>query len=96
MSINDIVANLLEEFADKLRAGSCVLDQDQALRLVSNVAHISLNKQEVADRYNISTKTVERREASGELPPGHVEPVSKKKWYLDELIEVDLEKLNSF
>lgn len=86
MNHNILLAELLEEIAHRLRSGTCVLTSEEALELVSHIAHISLSKQEVADRYNVSTKTIERKEKDGLIPHSHNLSVSKKNWYLDELI----------
>lgn len=86
MNYNKIVADLLEEFASKLRVGTSTLSPDEALALVSNIAHINLSKQDVADRYGVSTKTIERKEQNNEIPRSHPVSTSKKQWWLDELI----------
>ena len=94
MNHNILVANLLDEISQKLRVGACTMSSDEALELVSNIAHINLSKQEVADRYNVSTKTIERKEKDGLIPQSHHKPSSKKNWYLDELILFENENYN--
>lgn len=93
MNYNNLVADLLDEISHKLRVGTCNLSSDEALGIVSNIAHINMSKQEVADRYNVSTKTIERKEKDGLIPQGHEVPMSKKNWYLDELILFEHETL---
>lgn len=93
MNYNHLVADLLDEISNKLRVGTCTLSPDEALGIISNVAHINLSKQEVADRYNVSTKTIERKEREGLIPQSHAIPTSKKNWYLDELIMFENEAL---
>jgi len=45
----------------------------------------------VADRYGVSPKTIERREKDGTFPLSHPTQVTKKNWYLDELIKFELD-----
>lgn len=84
-----IVSDVLREYADRLDSGTCNLSKDEALQIVSNIAHVSMNKQEVADRYNVSQKTIERKEKEDLIPPSHPIIQSKKQWYLDELIKFE-------
>lgn len=81
-----IIPALLREFANKIESDTCELSTEDALNILSSIAHIKINKQEVADLLKISTKTVERKEFSGELPPSHICPCTKKNWWLDEII----------
>ena len=85
----EIVAKVLRDYADKLESGTCLISQDEALNIVSQVAHIAMNKQQVADRYGVSTKTIERKEKEGSIPKGHTVSSSKKVWFLDDLIEYE-------
>ena len=87
MELNDTIADVLEDYANNIRNGTCALEENEALELVSQVAHIKMNKQEVAKRYNVSEKTVERREQTGNIPQSYNQSVTKKIWYLDELIK---------
>jgi len=45
----------------------------------------------VADRYGVSTKTIERRKKDGTFPLSHPAQVTKKNWYLDELIKFEID-----
>ena len=83
------ISNILREYADKLESGNSNLSTDEALELISNIAHINLDKQQVANRYNTSTKTIERRESEGSFPKSHPVRITKKQWYLDELLEYE-------
>ena len=89
LNYREIVANLLEEFATKIRGGNCKLSEDEALQIVSNIAHIAISKQEVANRYGVSQKTIERKEKDELIPPSHPAVTTKKQWYLDELLKFE-------
>ena len=45
----------------------------------------------MADRYGVSPKTIERREKDGTFPLSHPTQVTKKNWYLDELIKFEID-----
>ena len=83
------VINTLRKYADDLESGNSVISTDEGLELISQIAHINLTKQQVADRYNVSPKTIERREKDGSFPQSHPIQVTKKNWYLDELIKFE-------
>lgn len=87
MQVKTVVADFLIELADKIRNDSLVLDTEEGLALLSQVAHIKLSKQEVAQRLNISERTVDRKELSGEIPPSYRQSASKKVWFLDDIIK---------
>ncbi len=87
MDLNSVVADVLEDYAENIRANKCKLEETEALELVSQIAHVKMNKQDVAKRYNVSEKTIERRELSGIIPPSYNQSITKKIWYLDELIK---------
>jgi hypothetical protein len=44
MNYNNLVADLLDEISHKLRVGTCNLSSDEALGIVSNIAHINMSK----------------------------------------------------
>lgn len=83
------VIDTLRKYADDLEAGNTNISSEESLELISQIAHINLTKQQVADRYRVSTKTIERREKDGTFPSSHPAQVTKKNWYLDELIKFE-------
>ena len=89
MNYNKIVSELLGQLKEKIDSGTCELSEEEALSIMSNIGHISLNKQQVADRYKVSPKTIDRREAAGEFPQSHKIQTTKRHWYLDELIKFE-------
>lgn len=56
------VIDTLRTYADNLESGNTHINSDEGLELISQIAHINLTKQQVADRYGVSPKTIERRE----------------------------------
>lgn len=87
--LRNAIVNVLRAYADKIESGNSNLTEDECLELTSQIAHVNLTKQEVAERYGISPRTVDRKESEGILPPSHSARVNKKNWYLDELIKFE-------
>lgn len=85
------VIDALRKYADDLESGNTHISSEDGLELISQIAHINLTKQQVADRYGVSTKTIERREKDGTFPLSHPVQVTKKNWYLDELIKFEID-----
>lgn len=85
------VVETLRNYADDIETGNTNISMNEGLELISQIAHINLNKQQVADRYGVSPKTIERREKDGTFPMSHLGQVTKKNWYLDELIKFELD-----
>ena len=86
-----VVVETLRNYADDIESGNTNISMDEGLELISQIAHVNLNKQQVADRYGVSPKTIERREKDGTFPMSHPGQVTKKNWYLDELIKFELD-----
>ncbi len=85
------VATTLRNYADEIESGNSNISGNEGLELISQIAHINLTKQQVAERYGVSPKTIERREKDGTFPISHPVQVTKKNWYLDELIKFEVD-----
>lgn len=87
--LKNVVANFLEESAKKIRKDECGLDDKEIQYLASQIIHIKINKTETANILGISTKTLERRVNSGEIPPGNKDIGSNNLyWYKDEILKL--------
>ena len=85
------VVDTLRNYADDIESGNTNISDQEGLELISQIAHINLTKQQVAERYGVSSKTIERREKDGTFPISHPTQVTKKYWYLDELIKFEVD-----
>lgn len=85
------VVDTLRNYADDIEAGNTNISDQEGLELISQIAHINLTKQQVAERYGVSPKTIERREKDGTFPISHPTQITKKHWYLDELIKFEVD-----
>ena len=87
MSLKDVIAETLLDLATKIKNNTLIMDVDEALEFISQIAHVKITKSDVAKYLNVSERTVDRRELSGEIPPSYKQPVSKKVWFLDEILK---------
>lgn len=62
------VVDTLRNYADDIESGNTNISDQEGLELISQIAHINLTKQQVAERYGVSSKTIERREKDGTFP----------------------------
>lgn len=85
------VVDTLRNYADDIESGNTNISDQEGLELISQIAHINLTKQQVAERYGVSPKTIERREKDGTFPISHPTQITKKHWYLDELIKFEVD-----
>lgn len=85
------VVDTLRNYADDIESGNTNISDQEGLELISQIVHINLTKQQVAERYGVSSKTIERREKDGTFPISHPTQITKKHWYLDELIKFEVD-----
>lgn len=87
MSLKDVIADALSDLATKIKNDTLIMDTEEALEFISQIAHVKITKSDVAKYFNVSEKTIDRRELSGAIPPSYKQPVSKKVWFLDEILK---------
>lgn len=86
MSIIKQFTKLLRETADKIDAGNCELDDEQAIRLMKIIAHNPLSKEQAARHLHMSTSRFDTLIREGYLPKGRRKLGWKEKvWYEDEI-----------
>lgn len=86
--ITDQFVNLLRRTADKIEAGSCELNEEQAIEIMKLIAHQPMSKEQSAIYLNISTNKFDSLVKSNKLPKGRKRMGFKEKvWYQDELDE---------
>ncbi len=80
-------SRLLRETANKIDAGNCEVDSEQAIKIMGIIAHEPLSKAQACDYLNMGRSKFDELINTGKLPQGR-----KKKgynnliWYKDELI----------
>lgn len=94
MSILKHFTQLLRETADKIDAGNCEIDEEQAIQVMKLIAHKPLSKEQAAIHLNMSTSRFDTLIREGWLPKGRKKLGWKEKvWYEDE-IDKWYERLN--
>lgn len=91
--VEKIVANLLQDYADKIKSGNTHLDIEEATNIISTIAHIELTKEEACDYLNISRSRFDDYVREGKLPKGRkYKHKTNLVWFKDELILSNLRK----
>lgn len=83
---------LLRDTADKIEAGNCEVDEEQAIDIMKLIAHQPMSKEQAAMYLNMSTSRFDVLVKEGYLPKGRKKLGWKeKRWYQDE-IDANLNK----
>ena len=85
--VKEIVAKLLHEYANNISAGNSTLDDEQAVNILSCVAHIAMTKEEVCEFLNLSRSRFDDYVRAGKFPKGR-KLIHKPHliWYKDEIL----------
>lgn len=85
--IKRTVSKLLRQIADKIDGGTCELDEEQAMNIMSTIGHEPLSKDAACSYLNISRSKFDSLVADGKLPKGKKRRGFKELvWFKDELI----------
>lgn len=87
--IKKTVSKLLRQIADKIDGGNCEIDEEQALHIMSTIAHEPMSKDVACSYLNISRSKFDSLVADGKLPEGKKRRGFKEKiWFKDELSDI--------
>ena len=87
--IKKTVSKLLRQIADKIDGGTCEIDEEQALHIMSTIAHEPMSKDVACSYLNISRSKFDSLVADGKLPEGKKRRGFKEKiWFKDELSNI--------
>ena len=71
----------------RMKAGNCVMEDEQALETMSLIAHIPVSKETASSALNMSTSKFDEIVRAGKLPKGRKNRGFKElRWYVDELV----------
>lgn len=85
--VTDTLSELLEDTAKQIKAGNCVIEEEQAMEIISMIAHIPVSKEEASIGLNMSTSKFGDMVRANKLPKGRKHIGFKElRWYLDELV----------
>ena len=87
--IKKTVSRILRQIADKIDGGNCEIDEEQALHIMSTIAHEPMSKDTACSYLNISRSKFDSLVAEGKLPKGKKRRGFKEKiWFKDELSNI--------
>ena len=87
--IKKTVSKLLRQIADKIDGGTCEIDEEQALHIMSTIAHEPMSKDVACSYLNISRSKFDSLVADGKLPEGKKRRGFKEKvWFKDEISDI--------
>jgi len=87
--IKKTVSKLLRQIADKIDSDNCEIDEEQALHIMSTIAHEPMSKDVACSYLNISRSKFDSLVADGKLPEGKKRRGFKEKiWFKDELSDI--------
>ena len=85
--IKATVCKALINLANKIEAGNCELDEEQAMNIMSVIGHEVISKDEACRHLNISRSKFDSLVADGKLPKGKKRRGFKELcWFRDELV----------
>jgi hypothetical protein len=85
--IKATVCKALRNLANKIEAGNCELDEEQAMNIMSVIGHEVLSKDEACRYLNMSRSKFDSLIAYGKLPKGKKRRGFKELcWFKDELV----------
>ena len=86
LALKRMIAKLLREAADKIDSGNCELSEEEAMEIMSAVAHKALSKEEACLFLNLRRSRFDDLVREGRIPRGRKRRGRKELiWYEDEL-----------
>lgn len=79
----EILGKIFQEFADRCKAGSCNLTEEEtdlAIELMRKINQQDLNIHEVAKELSVDQRTIQNWVKRGWLPEGEKKPGKQKTW----------------
>ena len=86
LALKRMIAKLLRETADKIDSGTCELSEQEAVEIMSAVAHRVLSKDQACEFLNLRRSRFDDLVREGKIPKGRKRKGFKELiWYEDEL-----------
>ena len=86
--LENTVVKYLEETAQKIRKGECEVTDDEAMDIISVIAHQAVSKDEACSIININKSRFGELMDKGVIPKGRKRRGWKElRWYKDELLK---------
>ena len=86
--LENTVVKYLEDTALKIKQGKCELTEDEAIDIMSTIAHIAVSKDEACTIINANKSRFYELINEGKVPQGRKRRGWKElRWYKDELLK---------
>ena len=86
--LRNSLADLLIETANKFKANTSDIEEEQALKIFTAIIHRPVSKERAAIELGISTSRFDFLVKEGKLPKGYKEiGFKEKRFYLDEVLD---------
>ena len=86
--LESTVVQELRRFANQVERGECEMTEQNALDVISVIAHISISKDQACNYLNVHKSRFSELMNEGKVPKGKNEKGWKElKWYRDEIIK---------
>ncbi len=84
--LTKVFSKLLRDIADKVDAGTCEIEESQAMDVISMLSHTPLSKDQACSHLNMSRSKFDELVREGKIPPGKkVRGFKELRWYVDEI-----------
>lgn len=85
--VYETLGDLMIATGNKIKAGNCVMEEEQALETMALIAHIPVSKETASSGLNMSSSKFDESIRMRKLPKGRKNRGWKElRWYVDELI----------
>ena len=82
-----LISKLLRDTADKIDAGTCEINEDQAMDVINMLSHEVMSKEQACIYLNMSRSKFDQYVREGKLPKGRKRiGFTEKYFYKDELV----------
>lgn len=86
--LRNIVVKYLEESLHKIKTGECELTDDEAIDIISVIAHQAVSREEACETINVNNSRFSKLLDEGKIPQGRKRKGWRElRWYRDELIK---------
>jgi hypothetical protein len=86
--VYETLGNLLVDTGNKIKAGNCVVEEEQAMEAMSMIAHIPVSKETASSALNMSTSKFDDNVRLNKIPKGRKNRGFKElRWYVDEIVK---------
>ena len=79
------IASIFRKIADKIKAGTCEVDDEELTEIANSFIHRKLNAEQLSHHLGVSRSTITRMVTDGRIPPPNKSLGGDKYWWQDEV-----------